>query len=83
MAGQSVEECFALHFNRFTGRPEFGMALAASKSLPQPLVDQSIALTALRTRQPQAAVIKFNGGHGTVNSKLRRSGDQHRSDLDR
>src|SRR5580704_6351821 len=68
MAGQRVEECFTLDFNRFPRRSDFGVALATAEGLPEPFVDQPITLTALRAGQQQTAVIGFNGGHGEENS---------------
>ena len=83
MAGYGVEECFAFHLNRFAGRSELGMTLAAAEDLPEPFVDQAITLAALWAGQQQAAVIGFNGGHGLVNFTLNRHDDPFRRDLDR
>jgi hypothetical protein len=40
------------------------VALAATEGLPEPIVEQSIALTAMWAGQQQTALIGFNGGHG-------------------
>jgi len=66
VAGYGIEECFAFHLNRFAGRSEFGVTLAAAEDLPEPFVDQAITLAALWAGQQQAAVIGFDGGHGLV-----------------
>ena len=83
MAGYGVEECFAFHLNRFAGRSELGVTLAAAEDLPEPLVNQAITLPALWAGQQQAAVIGFDGGHGLVNFELNRHCDPFRGDLDR
>ena len=48
MIDNGVKECLIFHFDRFAGRPEFGVAIAAPENLPQPLVKRAITLAALR-----------------------------------
>jgi hypothetical protein len=73
----------AFHLNRFAGRSELGVTLAAAEVLPEPFVDQAITLAALRAGQQQAAVIGFNGGHGLVNFTFNRHHDPFRRYLNR
>jgi hypothetical protein len=73
----------AFHLNRFAGRSELGVTLAAAEALPEPFLDQAITLAALRAGQQQAAVIGFNGGHGLVNFTFNRHHDPFRRYLNR
>ncbi len=66
LSGYGFEECFAFHLNRFARGSEVGVAPAAAERLPEPFINQPVALAALWARQQQAAVIGFNGGHGLV-----------------
>jgi hypothetical protein len=44
---KGVEERFIFHFDRFTWRAEFGVALAATEDPPEPFVNQAITLATL------------------------------------
>jgi hypothetical protein len=63
--GEGIELRFAFHVQRFGWEAQFGVTMATTERLFQPLIVQAIPFSALRTREQQAAFVEFNIVHKT------------------
>ena len=70
---QRIESQIALDIDWLPRRGQFVLTLAATEGLPKPFILQPVALSAVRTRQEQAALVRFHRVHIQASRREARS----------